>query len=312
MLCERRGLQVDVPDVLITRGSQLAHHLLGLALLAPGDAVAVESPGYPSVREGFLMLGARLAPVPVDDRGLDVEALERVIARRRVRAVALTPLLQDPTTATLSAPRRLALLALARRSRIAVLEADYDYEFQFDGAAVQPLAASDDAGVVVYVGTLTKALAAGVRLGFVVAPRALLDRVLAARAVVDRQGDAALELAVAELMEDGELMRHAWRARREFQRRRDVLVAALRARLPGVLEFSVPRGGLALWARAPTVDVDAWASRALSAGVRFFTGRHYSPTGRPMRALRLGFAHLDAAELERAVDVMARALPRRR
>lgn len=309
MLRERRGLSVEVEDVLITRGSQLAHHLLGLALLEPGDAVAVESPGYPSTREGFLMLGAKLVPVPVDVDGLDVDALERTARRQRLRAVGLTPLLQDPTTATLSAARRLALLGLAKRRRFAVLEADYDYEFQFDGAAVQPLAASDDAGVVVYVGTLTKALAAGVRLGFIVAPRALRDRVLAARAVVDRQGDAALELAVAELMEDGELMRHAWRARREFQRRRDVLVAALASRLPGVLEFSVPRGGLALWARAPGVDVEAWAARALAQGVRFFTGRHYDPAGRPLEALRLGFAHLDATELERAVEVMKRSLP---
>jgi GntR family transcriptional regulator/MocR family aminotransferase len=107
-------------------------------------------------------------------------------------------------------------------------------------------------------------------------------------------------------------MRHAWRARREFQHRRDVLVAALREHLPGVVEFSVPRGGLALWVRAPTVDVEAWASRALAAGVRFFTGRHYSPTGRPLRAIRLGFAHLDAGELEHAVEVMARSLPRGR
>lgn len=310
MLRTRRGLSVDERDVVITRGSQLAHHLLGLALLDAGDAVAVESPGYPSTREGFAMLGAHLLPVPVDAQGMNIDALERVCARARVRAVSVTPLVQDPTTTTLSAARRLQLLALARRRRLAVLEADYDYEFQFDGAAVQPLCADDVTGVVVYVGTLTKALAAGLRLGFIVAPRALRERVLAARAVVDRQGDAALELAVAELMEDGELLRHAWRARREFQRRRDVLVAALRLRLGDVLDFEVPRGGLALWARAPRVDVEAWAARALAAGVRFFTGRHYDPRGRPLRALRLGFAHLDERELERAVAVMAQTLPR--
>lgn len=311
MLRERRGISVDADDVLITRGSQLAHHLLGLALLEPGDAVAVESPGYPSTREGLALLGARILPVRVDHEGLDVGALEQTVARHRPRAVCVTPLLQDPTTATLSAARCLQLLALARRHRIAVLEADYDYEFQFDGAAVQPLAASDDGGVVVYIGTLTKALAAGVRLGFIVAPRDVRDRVLAVRAVVDRQGDAALELAVAELMEDGELMRHAWRARREFQHRRDVLVAALRARLGDAVDFTVPRGGLALWVRAPGIDVDAWAKRALASGVRFFTGRHYSPQGRPIQALRLGFAHLNAAELEQAVEVMARISCRR-
>lgn len=307
MLHERRGLRVDPADVLITRGSQLAHHLLGLALLEPGDRVAVESPGYPSTREGLAMLGARLVPVAVDADGLRVELLARAHARSRLRAVSVTPLLQDPTTVTLSAARRLELLAFAAKERVAVLEADYDYEFQLDGAAVQPLAASDTAGVVVYIGTLTKALAAGVRLGFIVAPPPVRDRVLAARAVVDRQGDAALELAVAELMEDGELLRHAWRARREFQRRRDVLVATLRAQLPA-LDFLVPRGGLALWVLAPGIDVDAWAARAAAQGVRFFTGRHYHPRGQPLAALRLGFAHLDADELVRGVRVMAQTL----
>jgi GntR family transcriptional regulator/MocR family aminotransferase len=312
MLRARRGLVARADDIVITRGSQLAHHLLGLALWTPGDRVAVESPGYPSLREGFALLGAQIVPIPVDTEGMQIDALESAVKRRPVRAVSVTPLLQDPTTATLSAARRLQLLSLARRERVCVIEADYDYEFQLDGAAVRPLAADDDAGVVLYVGTLTKALAAGVRLGFIVAPQPVRERVLAARAVVDRQGDAALELAVAELMEDGELMRHAWRARRHFQRRRDVLAALLHEHLGDAVRFRVPRGGLALWVEAPGIDVEAWATRALARGVRFFTGRSYDPHGKALAALRLGFAHLDEDELARAVAVMAACRPRGR
>lgn len=309
LLSSRRGLAVESGDLLVTRGSQLALHLLALALVKPGDVVAVESPGYPSAREAFALMGATLLPVKVDREGLDVDALARALRRTRIRALYVTPQHQDPTTVTLSAPRRQRLLALARRHRFAIIEADYDHEFSLDGAPVLPMASSDRHGVVVYVGTLSKALAPGLRMGFVVGPRALRERLLALRGQVDRVGDLGLENAVAELLDDGEVQRHTQRARRVFRARRDVLVEALRRELPGVLELEVPRGGLALWAKVKAgIDVDAWAMRALARGVRFFTGALYSPDGRSLPYLRLGFGALDEAELVEAVRRMARAL----
>lgn len=306
MLAARRGLAVTADDLLVTRGSQLALHLLSLALVRPGDAVAVESPGYPSAREAFALLGARLVPVPVDAEGLDVAALAKAVAKTKIRALYVTPHHQDPTTVTLSARRRLALLELAARHRFAVIEADYDHEFQFDGAPVLPMASADPHGVVVYVGTLSKALAPGLRMGFVVAPAVLRSALLAVRGQVDRQGDLGLEHAVAELLEDGEILRHSLRARRVFHARRDLLVSLLRASLGSALTFDVPRGGLALWARVDDgIDVEAWAKRCLAKGVRFFTGRQYQPAGRAIPFVRLGFGHLDEAELRTAVRKMA-------
>jgi len=311
MLHSTRGLAVDAGDIFVTRGSQFALHLLSLAILRPGDAVAVESPGYPSVREAFRLPGATLVPIRVDGEGLDVATLAKKSAKRHVRAVCVTPHSQDPTTVTLSARRRLTLLELARHHRIVVVETDYDYEFQFEGVPVMPMASNDEHGVVVYVGTLSKALAPGLRIGFVVAPPELMRALVALRGQIDRQGDHATEQAVAELLEDGEILRHSLRARRVFQARRDGLAHLLHHHLGSALEFEVPRGGLALWARAADdIDVDAWAADSLAAGVRFFTGRHYSPTGRALPYLRLGFAHLDEGELDRAVRVMARTLPR--
>lgn len=303
-LASRRGLTVTASDVLITRGSQLAMHLLALALTRPGDAVAVESPGYPSYRDSFTCLGVRTVAVPVDDEGLDVAALARV--NRPLRAVVVTPNTHDPTTVTLSARRRLALLELARTRRFAVIELDSDSEFSFDGPPGLPLASQDRAGVAVYVGTLSKALAPGLRTGFVVAPKALRDTLLSVRGQVDRTGDAGLERALAQMLEDGEVQRHSLKARRVFQARRDWLVHLLHRHLGDTVRFEVPRGGLGLWLRVkPSIDVGAWAARALRQGVRFFPGRAFSPTGRPLHAMRLGFAHLDDGELERAVMVLA-------
>ncbi|MBL8953045.1 MAG: PLP-dependent aminotransferase family protein [Myxococcaceae bacterium] len=308
MLSQRRALAVTADDLLVTRGSQLALHLLALAMVRRGDVVAVESPGYPSAREAFSLPGARLLPIPVDAEGLDVEALAKRLRTTRVRALYVTPHHQDPTTVTLSARRRLRLLELARVHRFAVIEADYDYEFQYDAAPVLPMASSDAHGVVVYVGTLSKALAPGLRVGFVAAPRPLLEAMLAVRGQVDRQGDLVLERAVAELLDDGEVLRHSLKARRVFHARRDLLGALLERRLGGALQFELPRGGLALWAKAARgIDVERWARRGLERGVRFFTGRSYSPSGEKLPYLRLGFGHLDERELEEAVRRMATA-----
>lgn len=309
MLSDTRGLAASVDDVLVTRGSQMALWLVARALLSPGDRVAVESYGYRPAWDALRAHGAVLRPIPVDADGLRVDALAERCARERIRAVYVTPHHQYPTTAALSAPRRLALLELARRRRFAIVEDDYDHELHYDGRPILPLASRDAAGSVVYVGTLSKVLAPGLRIGWVVAPPPVVARLSAWRRVIDRQGDHAVEAAVAELMEDGELQRHAFRMRKAYAARRDALLDALERRLPGVLEYRAPRGGMSLWARAPGVDVERWRTAAGRLGVAFRTARDFAFDGRARRALRLGFARCHEGELRTAVGRLARALP---
>jgi GntR family transcriptional regulator / MocR family aminotransferase len=309
MLASSRGLPLGADDLVITRGSQMALALVARALIAPGDVIAVEALGYPPAWQAMTGAGAELAPVSVDADGVDVEALARLARRRRLRAVYVTPHHQYPTTATLIAPRRLALLELARRHRFAIIEDDYDHEFHYEWRPVLPLASADRAGVVIYIGTLSKILAPGLRLGYVAAPRSLLDHVALGRRYLDRQGDHVLEHAIAELVEDGELGRHARRMRRVYLRRRDALVSALRRRLGGALDFSVPPGGMALWTRVSSeIDVDGWAERARALALIVHPARQFSFDRRTRPYLRLGFAALDESELARAVDRLARAL----
>uniref|UniRef100_UPI001F58F723 aminotransferase-like domain-containing protein n=1 Tax=Anaeromyxobacter terrae TaxID=2925406 RepID=UPI001F58F723 len=306
---EARGLAVRPEGVLVTRGAQMALALAARALLSPGDAVAVEDLGYRPAWEALRLAGVRLVPVPVDARGLDVDALAAQAGRERIRAVYLTPHHQYPTLVTLSPARRLALLELARRSRLLVLEDDYDNEFHYEGRPVQPLASADAAGVVVYVGSLSKVLAPGLRLGFLSGPEDAVARLTAHRHYLDRQGDLAVEAAVAELLEEGEAQRHVWRTRRIYAARRQALAEALRVELAGALSFEQPPGGMAYWCRvAPGVDADAWADRALAAGVAIQSGRLFAFDGRPRPHLRLGFGRLDERELREAVRRLAAAL----
>lgn len=313
MLRATRGVPADESNVMVTRGSQMALALVARALLRPGDVVAVEALGYHSTWACFRDRGARLVPVPVDAQGLDVNALAALAARQHVRAVCLTPHHQFPTTTVMPIARRLQLLALAREHRMAVIEDDYDHEFHYDGRPVLPLAAHDEAGVVVYIGTLSKLLAPGLRVGFLVAPTALVERAAELRHLFDTQGDLALECALAEIFEDGTVARHARRMRRLYGERRDAFVEALRRHLGGALSFEVPPGGMALWARvAPEFDVELWSTRALAHGVAFIGASVHDFEGRPQPYTRLGFTPFEPAELEEAARRMAAALPEAR
>lgn len=309
-LREVRHVPVDADGVMVTRGSQMALFLLGRVLSHPERVIAVEGLGYRPCWDAFRLSGARLVPLPVDGEGLSVTALEELVARERVSAVYTTPHHQYPTTVTLTAPRRLQLLAMARRHGFVVVEDDYDYEHHYDGRAVLPLA-SVDADVVAYVGTLSKVLAPGLRVGYLVARPEVLERAAGIRRFVDRAGDHVVERAVAELLEDDVVGRHVRRTRREYAERRDSLVYELTRKLAGALSFRAPAGGMALWARvtAPGVSSDAWAASALEQRVLVHPARRFRFDGRESPHLRLGFAPLRPEEIREAVARLARALP---
>ncbi len=309
MLVARRGLAVTAEELVVVRGSQMALELVARALVRPGDTIAVEEPGYPAAWAAFEAAGARVLALPVDAEGLDVAALERALPAHRVRGVYVTPHHQYPTTVTLAPARRMALLDLARRHRLAVIEDDYDHEFHYEGRPILPLASIDESGSVVYVGTLSKSLAPALRVGYVAAPRPVVETLAALRERIDRQGDLATEAAIADLLGDGIVQRHVWRMQRLYRARRDVLVDAVRTRLAGRLELTVPPGGLAVWARAlPGLDVEAWAERCSARDVVLQPGRRFTRDRRPVPYVRLNFAALREGELEEAVRRMAAAV----
>lgn len=308
MLRTTRGLNVSADELLVTRGSQMSLALIGRVLIRPGDVVAVEALGYQPAWRALAQPGARLLPVPLDAQGLRVDALDALCEREPVRAVYVTPHHQYPTTVTMSAARRMALLELARRRRFAIIEDDYDHEFHYDGRPVLPLASADCAGVVLYVGTLSKVLAPGLRVGYMAAPEPVRQAALAVRFDFDRQGDRVSEQALAELIEDGELQRHLWRARRVYRARRDHCVSELRSRLGEWLQFAVPAGGMALWARVRReIPVAALHDQAQRRGVLFQQGRLFAVDHRPVQNVRLGYGALTETDMSSALAALREA-----
>jgi GntR family transcriptional regulator/MocR family aminotransferase len=257
MLSRTRGFSVSADEILITHGIEHGIDLVARTLLAPGDTVAVESLGYPPSWHALRKAGARLVPVPVDREGLDVEALASLVARESVRAVLLTPHHQFPTTVVMPPQRRERLAELALQHQFAIIEDDDDYEFHYEGKPLFPIAAGRGRPNAIYVSALFNLLAPGFSTGFVVAPRSVIERLVELRAVTDAQGAPAVERAIAELFEEGELLRHARRMRRVYAARRDALVAALRSHLGSAVEFEAPDGGMALWARVDdAIEID--------------------------------------------------------
>jgi GntR family transcriptional regulator/MocR family aminotransferase len=308
MLSATRGLAIDPASIMVTRGSQMALALLARALIRPGDAVAIEHPGYRPAWEAFRLAGAEVLPVHVDDRGLDVRALRHLTTRHRIRAVYVTPHHQFPTTVTLSGPRRLELLDLAAQESFAVIEDDYDHEFHYSGRPVLPMASIDRAGVVAYVGTLSKVLAPGLRLGFVAAPLDLIEQLVAYRSFVDLHGDHVLECAIAQMLEDGLIQRHVRKTRRVYRARLDTLAAALRQHLGDFLTFREPSGGTAIWVRTRSNRMmGQWVRAARDHGVVFDAGGAFTLNGAPAPGARLGFACLTEDEIGRAVRALTAA-----
>jgi hypothetical protein len=238
---------------------------------------------------------------------LDVEALAALASREPVRAVFVTPHRQFPTTAVMPARQRARLSQLALQHRFAIIEEEEDHEFYYEEKPLLPISAGSSNAI--YVGSLSNFLTPGLGTGFIFAPPLALERLAALKAASDPKGDAAVECAIAELFEDGEMLRHMRRMRRVYGSRRDALADALRRHLKEAIAFSVPDGGMALWARVDdSIDVSEWARAANLEGVIFCDSRAYDFFHRDQPFVRLGFTYHDEAELAEAVRRMGRAL----
>lgn len=242
-LTRARGLRCDMDQIVITSGTQQGLDLMARLWLEPDDRVALEEPGYPAARRIFAVAGARLVPVPVDADGLQVDALATADASQPtpIRLVYVTPAHQYPTGGVMSLERRLALLAWARTRGAIVLEDDYDAEFRYGVRPVEALTGLDGAmpgpGAAIYVGTFSKVLFPALRLGYLVLPPDMVEIVVAARSLSDRQTPTLDQRTLATFITDGHFERHLARMRRLYASRRAAAIAALDTEIPGLFDL---------------------------------------------------------------------------
>ncbi|MEP6730096.1 MAG: PLP-dependent aminotransferase family protein [bacterium] len=220
-----RAVACEAEQVLVVSGSQAALRLCATVLLTRGDRVALEDPGYPGARAALGTSGAELAPIAVDDEGIDVAALRR--AGARVRAAYVTPSHQYPLGASMSAARRLALLDWAEQRRAWLIEDDYDSEYRYVSRPLGALQGMDMQGRVIYIGTFSKVLFPAMRVGYVIVPRPLWDAFVSAREALDIFSPTLYQLALADFLREGHFVRHLRRMRAVYLRRRDALLEGL-------------------------------------------------------------------------------------
>jgi GntR family transcriptional regulator / MocR family aminotransferase len=302
-----RAVRCEPEQVLVVSGSQAALRLCAAVLLGAGDVVAMEEPGYTGARVALGAGGAELAPVPVDDQGIDVDALRRL--GRRPRAAYVTPSHQYPLGASMSAARRLALLDWAERRNAWLIEDDYDSEYRYVSRPLGALQGMNAGGRVIYVGTFSKVLFPAIRVGYLVVPPQLWDAFIEARLAFDIFSPPLYQLALADFLGQGHFARHLRRMRATYLRRRDALLEGLARHCGDRLTVHNADAGLHIATMLPEGMDDMDVCRRMAA--RGITASPLSEcyAGRARRhGLLLGFGGADERSLAQATRTLGEVL----
>ena len=255
-------------------------YLLSLILFSKGDTVIVGDTNYYYADRVFMRAGMNLTRVKVDEAGIDVDAIEKICKRKKIKAIYVTSHHHYPTTVTLIASRRVKLLSLAEKYGFIIIEDDYDYDFHYLSSPILPLVSADTKGMVIYIGTLSKTIGPAIRTGYIVAPTNLILELTRIRQLIDTQGDPIMEIALAEMFVDGSIKRHMKKAQNEYHRRRDFLCNYLNQKLADIIDFKTPDGGLAIWAKfSKTVPLPPLTEKLKAQGIILSNGlihNHFS------------------------------------
>jgi GntR family transcriptional regulator/MocR family aminotransferase len=307
-LSGQRGVAVSDEELLVVNGSQQALDLLGRAFLRPGDTVLVESPSYYGALEIFKGYGARFVTVPVDDEGMVVEEMEPVLARERPKLIYVMPTFQNPTGSCMSPERRDALVKLAVRYEIPLVEDDFDGELYYGDPPPPAVKAQPAARDVIYIGTPSKMLFPGLRIGWVAAPAPVIRRLSRMKQLSDLSGSQLLQAALARFARSGGLETHTARVRAAYGERVDRLLRALKRHMPAGVSWTRPRGGLSLLVALPAgADSSELLKAAADAGVVFTPGRLFFLND-GARYLRLSFGTVATDDVDEGVRRLARVI----
>ncbi|MFD6168244.1 aminotransferase-like domain-containing protein [Streptomyces coeruleorubidus] len=305
-----RGLPTAPDDLLVTTGSQQALSLLATALLEPGDTVLVENPCYLAALQAFGLAGARIVAVPGDEHGVDPEALGDLVARERPKLLYTVPTFQNPTGRTLPAERRAAVAAVAARRGLWIVEDDPYGELRYEGARLPWIASHPGAeDRTVLLGSFSKVMAPGLRLGWLRAPGELRRACAVAKQAADLHTPTVNQLAAARYLADHDLDAHVTRVAGVYRERRDAMLAGLPGALPEGSVWTRPEGGMFLWARLPEpYDTTALLPQVVRHDVAYVPGAPFH-AGTPDRTtLRLCFVTQTPEEIEEGLRRLGEGL----
>jgi 2-aminoadipate transaminase len=301
----RQHLAGPGDDLLVTNGCQQAMDLIGRVLVRPGDTVAVEDPIYPGLKNLLAGMGAQLSGVLVGPEGMDPVALERVLERDRPRFVVVTSNFQNPMGVTLSTANRRAILEAARRAGVPLIENDAYGEMRYSGESLPAMKQLDESGGTVLLRSFSKESFPGLRVGWALGPRPLIDRLRAAKEATDLHTDQLSQAVMLEFAESGRLEAHRARILKAGAERLAATLEGCRAFLPAGSRWTRPEGGMNVWVRLPEpLDAGDLLARAQRAGVTYLPGKFFAVGRLEAGALRLSFAGLTPEAIRRGLEIL--------
>ncbi|QQC90726.1 PLP-dependent aminotransferase family protein [Streptomyces alfalfae] len=305
-----RGLPTGADDILVTTGSQQALSLLATVLVEPGDTVLVENPCYLAALQAFSFAGAHVIAAPGDDEGIDPAALDELVAAHRPKLLYTVPTFQNPTGRTLPAGRRAEIAAVAARRGLWLVEDDPYGELRFEGERVPWIATCPGAeDRTVLLGSFSKVMAPGLRLGWLRGPAALLRACVVAKQAADLHTPTVNQLAVARYLADNDLDAHVARVAAVYGERRDAMLAGLPSALPEGAVWSRPEGGMFLWARLPgPVDTTELLLKVITHDVAYVPGAPFYAGAPDRSTLRLCFVTQTPEEITEGLRRLGGAL----
>jgi DNA-binding transcriptional MocR family regulator len=315
-LLRSEGLNVKDENLLITDGCQQSLDLICKGFVRPGDSVILENPTYPGALAIFHSARARSLAVPVRTQaepgtalGLDVEALEATLAANRVKLIVLTPDFQNPTGTSMPLASRLKVLEIASRHQVPIVEDHIYARLHAREDRLPSLKQLDRGNLVIHIDSFAKTAFPGIRVGWMVAPAKVIERLRVVKQVTDLHTDQLSQATLAEFVRRGFFAKHLTRIRRAYASRLAALDEALRKYMPEGVRWTSPEGGMCLWLELPPgFDASELLIHSRERGVLFAPGRYfYVQTPQP-NTLRLGFAGLDEKQIARGVQLMAEML----
>jgi DNA-binding transcriptional MocR family regulator len=308
-LARAEGVARDSDDILITSGCQQAFSLLQNILVRHGETVLLEDPVYPGMRAAFERSGARLIGVPVTSDGLDLEALTRILERERPRLVAVTSNFQNPTGATLPLAARQALLRITQRASVILVENDIYGPLAYEGEPIPTLKQLDETGDTILLRSFSKIAFPGLRVGWVIGPRPLIEKLTEAKQWSDLHTDQLSQAILFRFAQSGRLERHRQRMLTAGRERLHAVLHACEKHLPREVEFTRPRGGMSLWIRLPApLDAGELLPRAEREGVTYLPGKYFGVSRPQPNSLRISFAGMAPDQIRSGIAVLGRIL----
>ena len=319
----RYGIRVTPANLLITSGAQQALDLIAKLLLDPGDAVLTEEPTFLSAIQTFTSYQAHCITVPLDDDGMRIDLLEAAL-RRGPKFMYVLPNFQNPAGVTLSLERRRALVELASRYGTPIVEDDPYGQLRYEGRHLPSLVRLDAEyhgcahgerpfrGSVLYMGTLSKTLAPGLRIGWVVAPEEVVVRLVQLKQSADLHTSTFVQMVAYEAARGGFLDHHIPAIRSLYTERRNAMLAAMERHFPAGVRWTHPHGGLFLWVTLPPgVRADELLKDALCERVAFVPGQAFHPSGGGSGTFRLNFSYCTSERIEEGIARLGRVIQRK-